>query len=131
MLRDFCDAAGDTSRANFIKYGYKEALEEGLKEEYDDGGRKLWNVMVSKYPDQFSGEYPSTDEARAAALKNFKPTKQDREEQWIVSNAQNPQTKLRMRQLAEYLNELGINFPTVLWVIVAEYATVPTWLDVE
>ena len=22
------------SRANFIKYGYKEAIEEGLKEEY-------------------------------------------------------------------------------------------------
>ena len=27
-------AADDTSRANFIKYGYKEAIEEGLKEEY-------------------------------------------------------------------------------------------------
>ena len=24
----------DTDRANFIKYGYKEAIEEGLKEEY-------------------------------------------------------------------------------------------------
>ena len=67
----------------------------------------------------------------AVALKDFKPTKQDLEEAWIVNNAQNPQTKLRMRQLAEYLDELGINFPTVLWVIVAEYATVPTWLDIE
>ena len=27
--------------------------------------------MVSKFPDQFSGEYPSTDEARAAALKDL------------------------------------------------------------
>ena len=26
--------ADDTDRANFIKYGYKEAIEEGLKEEY-------------------------------------------------------------------------------------------------
>ena len=26
--------ANDTDRANFIKYGYKEAIEEGLKEEY-------------------------------------------------------------------------------------------------
>ena len=74
-------------RANFIKYGYKEAIEEGLKEEYPDGGRKLWAVMVHDLPDQFSGEYPSTDEARAAALKNFKPTKQDREEEWAKENA--------------------------------------------
>ena len=27
--------ADDTFRANFIKYGYKEAIEEGLKEEYE------------------------------------------------------------------------------------------------
>ena len=53
-------------RTNFIKYGYKEAIEEGLKEEYQYGGRYLWRVMVSKYPNQFSGEYPSTDEARSS-----------------------------------------------------------------
>ena len=58
-------------RSNFIKYGWKEAIEEGLKEEYLCGGRKLWAVMVSKFPNQFSGEYPSTDEARSIALKNF------------------------------------------------------------
>ena len=81
--------ADDADRANFIKYGYKEALEEGLKEEYDDGGRRLWAVMVSKHPNQFSGEYPSTDEARAAALENFKPTKQDLEEAWAKRNAPN------------------------------------------
>ena len=86
--------------------------------------------MVRTFPDQFSGEYPSTDGARNIALKNL-PTKQDLEEAWIVNNAQNPQTKLRARQLAEYLNDLGINFPTVLWDIVAEYLTVPTWLDIE
>ena len=131
FARGFLCVADDNDRANFIKYGYKEAIEEGLKEEYEYGGRKLWDVMVSMFPNQFSGEYPSTDEARSLALKNFKPTKQDREEAWIVNNAQNPQTMLRMRQLAKYLDELGINFPTVLWVIIAEYATVPTWLDVE
>ena len=109
----------------------KKPIEEGLKEEYEFGGRRLWKVMVSEYPNQFSGEYPSTDGARAAALKGFKPTKQDREEAWNVSNAQNPQTKLRAGQLAEYLNDLGINLPIVLWVIVAEYTTVPTWLDIE
>ena len=36
--------------------------------------------MVSTFPNQFSGEYPSTDEARSIALKDFKPTKQDLEE---------------------------------------------------
>ena len=43
----FLYAANDTDRANFIKYGYKEAIEEGLKEEYHGGGRNLWAVMVS------------------------------------------------------------------------------------
>ena len=31
----------------------------------------LWEVMVSILPSQFSGEYPSTDEARSIALKDF------------------------------------------------------------
>ena len=123
--------ADDTSRANFLKHGYREAIEEGLNGKYEGGGRDLWAAMVGKYPNQFSGEYPSTDEARSIALKDFKPTKRDREEQWILNNAQNPQAKLRMKQLAEYLYELGLTFPTVLWIIVAEYATVPTLLDVE
>ena len=66
---------------DFIEYGWKEAIEEGLKEKYPNGGRKLWNLMVSKYPDQFSGEYPSTDGALMAVLKHFKP-KQDLEQEW-------------------------------------------------
>ena len=127
----FLHVAYSAYRANFIKYGYKEAIEEGLKKEYGYGGMHLWTVMVRTFPDQFSGEYPNTDEARSIALMNFKPTKQDLEEQWIVNNAQNPRTKPRARQLAEYLNELGINLPIVLWIIVAEYAAVPTLLDVE
>ena len=63
--------------------------------------------------------------------RTLNPPSKIEKKQWIVNNASNPQTRLRMRQLAEYLNELGITFPTVLWVIVAEYATVPTWLDTE
>ena len=47
FARGFLYTADDTARANFIKYGYKEAIEEGLKEEYHDGGRDLWAVMVS------------------------------------------------------------------------------------
>ena len=43
----FLSPAWDRDRINFLKYGYKEALEEGLKEEYPDGSRDLWQVMVS------------------------------------------------------------------------------------
>ena len=35
FAKGFLYYADDTYRANFIKYGYKEAIEEGLKEEYD------------------------------------------------------------------------------------------------
>ena len=127
----FLYRASDASRTNFIKYAYKEAVEEGLKEKYPSGSRKLWAAMVSTLPDQFSGEYPNTDEARTTALKDFKPTKQDREEQWIAANASNPQTRLRAKQLAAFIDKFGFNFPTVLWVIVAEYATVPSLLDTQ
>jgi len=123
-------AEDDATQAKFIKYGYREAIEEGLKEKYEWGGRKLWAVMVSALPKQFSGEYPSAGEARTTALKDL-PTKRDREEQWIAANAQNPRTALRAKHLAKSLDELDTTFPTVLWVIVAEYATVPTWLDTE
>ena len=34
FARGFLYAANDLDRANFIKYGCKEAIEEGLKEEY-------------------------------------------------------------------------------------------------
>jgi len=128
FLRNY---TADTNRANFIKYGYKEAIEEGLKGDYVSGGRYLWKVMVEQFPTQFSGEYPSTDEERTAALKSFKLTKQDLEEAWIVNNSKNPQMRLRMGQLAEYLYELDINVPKVLCVIIAEYTIVPTLLDIE
>ena len=44
------------TRANFIKHGYKEALEEGLKEECEDGGRELWGcdggqVSENRFPE--------------------------------------------------------------------------------
>ena len=37
----------DIYRSNFISYGWKEALQEGLKEKCPYGGRKLWALMVS------------------------------------------------------------------------------------
>ena len=118
------DSAG---KVNFIKYGYKEALEEGLKGEYPGGGRKLWVVMVYMYPNQFSGEYTSTDEALMTVLKNLK-TKQDREEEWALANASSFSPKLVAR-----LQEPGmlILLPLVLWDIVVGYAaTGATWVDV-
>ena len=73
--------------------------------------------MVSKFPNQFSGEYPSTDEARSIALKDL-ATKQDREEEWAKRNAPNLRRKLEM--LVPGL------LPTVLLGIVSEYAV--TWI---
>ena len=126
---DFCGVDHDNHRSNFIKYGWREALEEGLKEKYPGGGRKLWAVMLHDLPDQFSGEYPSTDEARAAALENFKPTKQDLEEAWAARNAQAFLPKL----IAKLLDpDIFILLPSALWDIVVEYAaTGATWVDIE
>jgi len=116
----------DTLRLSFIQYGYKEALEEGLKEQYYDGGEHLWNVMMNEYSNQFFGEYPNTDEARSAALKNFKPTKQDLEEAWAKKNALNFQEKVLAR-LNQYLDFI----PSSLVTIIYGYTTIPaTWLDV-
>ena len=68
FIKGFLGHDDDFCRSNFIKYGWKEAIQEGLKEEYLFGGRKLWAVMVSEYPDRFSGGYPNTDEALMAVL---------------------------------------------------------------
>ena len=120
FARGFLYVANDADRANFIKYGYKEAIEEGLKGEYYDGGRKLWKVMVSKFPNQFSGEYPNTDEARSIALKDL-PTKQDREEAWAKENA-----PILLQHLEKLVTELPLY--SDLLPIIAEYAI--TWVVV-
>ena len=110
---------GDIDRANFVKYGYKEATEEGLKGEHEYGGRDLWRVMVSNYPTRFFGEYPSTNKARNIALKDL-PTKQDREEAWAEKNAPSLRVKLE-----EFMPGL---FPPVPLTIISEYAI--TWISV-
>ena len=115
----FLHLADDTSRVNFVEYGYKEAIEEGLKEEYPRGGKKLWAVMVEQFPNQFSGEYPSTDEACSIALKNLS-TKQDREEAWAEENAPNLRVKLE-----GFMPGL---FPPAPLTIISEYAI--TWISV-
>ena len=127
FVNGFLGHDNDIIRSNFINYGWREAIEEGLKEKYLCGGRKLWAVMVSRYPDQFSGEYPSTDEARSIALKDL-PTKQDREEAWAKENA-----PIFLPKLVAKLQEpdISILLPSVLWNIIVEYAaTGATWVDV-
>ena len=53
--------------------------------------------MVSNYPNQFSGEYPDTDEARSLALKHFK-TKQDKEREWANGNTPIFLSKLKAKR---------------------------------
>ena len=117
----FLDGADDTDLREFIKYGYKEAIVEGLKGNYGAGGRYWWSRMVSKYPNQFSGEYPDTDEARTAVLRDFRPTKQDREEAWAEKNA-----PILLAQLETLVTELPLYRD--LLSIIAGYAI--TWVVV-
>ena len=122
----FLEYNTDFRRSDFIKYGWREAIQESLKEKYPNGGRKLWAVMGDEYPYQFSRAYPSTDEARTAALKSL-PTKQDREEEWAKKNAPDFQVKVLAR-LNQYLDFI----PSTLVAIIDDYATISaTWLDVE
>ena len=78
-----------------IKYGYKEAIEEELNGEYPHGGRYLWVAMVSKYPNEFSGVYPSTDGARTAAFRTSEPAKQSQKLEWALANTLIFSPKLR------------------------------------
>ena len=64
----------------------------------------------------------------AAALKDFKPTKQDREEEWAKENAPIflPKLKAKLQE-----PDISILLPPVLWSIIVEYAaTGATWVDV-
>jgi len=128
FVEGFLFYADDKNRINFVNYGYKEAIEEGLKKKYLGGGRKLWGFMVSKHPAQFFGYYPSTDEARTAAARNFKHSKQDREVEWAMENAPIflPKLKAKLQE-----SDISILLQTVLWSIIVEYATTgATWVDV-
>jgi len=123
FARGFLSVAGDRDRVNFIKYGYKEAIEEGLKGEYQYGGKLLWAAMVRTFPNQFPGEYPSTDGAHSFALKDFKPTKQDREEAWAKEN-----TPILLEHLEMLVTELQLPLYRDLLFVIAGYAI--TWVVV-
>jgi len=108
----------NTDRFNLIKYGWSEAIREGLKEEYEEGGELLWKVIMSKYPSDVSINYPLSDDVLAAVLKKFK-TKGELEEEWSKENG---------KVLLEKFITLGILLKD-LWNIVAGYAI--SWTDIE
>ena len=113
-----------------ITHAWREAIVEGIKGEYRYGYVALWYYMAKQFPGQLSENYPPSDKELAAALAKF-PTKQEREMAWVKENAPHFQGEAQVKFLAEVLNGFDLHFPTVLWVIVAGYAVVPTWLDLE
>lgn len=71
----------NTKRRSFIIYCWREAMAKGLEEGCSGGYKGLWGVMVKEFPERFSGEYPSTDEALQAVLAKF-PTNKELKEAW-------------------------------------------------
>jgi hypothetical protein len=116
FTKGFLYGALNKDRSNFIKYGWAEALQEGLKREYEYGGsEKLWQAMGGERSGQLTEKFPETEEGRAIACKRF-PTKKQKEEERIkkvveiiCSEIEGPESSF-------------IILPTVLWSIVAEYA---------
>ena len=112
-----------TIEHDFLVFGWKEAIQEGLKQEYPGGGERLWNYMTTRMSRHFSGPYPDTDELRVEACKNY-VTKQIREERWRRDNIPN---------FLKKLNRLvHLVLPLVPMRIVFEYAEPEfTWIDIE
>ena len=85
------DFSGDKNRTKFFIYAWREAVAEALKEEYPYGGKDLWKVMAEDFSEIFSGEYPDSTEALAAALEKV-PTKKQLEREWA---RENPSKRMR------------------------------------
>ena len=114
---------GDVHKLRFITCGWREAVEEGLKEMvYPRGGQGLWNWMKKEYPQRFLGNYPRSPEELQSALATL-PTKQQRETAWAEEHAPAFQVKLLEKLHGEPTLAL---FPTALLNIISEYLTV-TW----
>ena len=116
----------DSSRREFIRNGWREAIEEGLKETYRSGGKKLWIVITKMFRGQFPKDYPPSEAVLKAALSNFK-SKKEVEERWRVMNVV-PFQRTLMTKLD---GAVGDVLPSVLTRIVFEYAnTGCTWIDI-
>ena len=111
------------SRVQFIRYSWREAVEEGLREVYPGGSRRLWwDVMEREFSRPSHPEYPPLEEVRTAVLGHFK-TKQELENAWTRRNTPSFQEKLQ-HQFELLLSE------TIARVIVEYAAASATWLDV-
>jgi hypothetical protein len=107
-----------TIRVNFLEYGWREAIELGLKGGYAFGGESLWEAMRVVFSGQLSPQYPPSNGTLEAILGRF-PTKRELEERWRRANA--PRI---VRHVGEFVPEL----PTLPLNIVSKY--VVTWLDI-
>ena len=85
IFLDGCIPFFDSIRRKFIEYGWREAIEEGLKEEYPSGGKRLWLVITKMFPGQFPKDYPPSSAVLKTALEKFK-SKQEVEKEWINMN---------------------------------------------
>ena len=103
----------DYHRKHFVTYGWREAIAEGLKEEYAGGGKALWNLIMGKFPDHSPKKYPPSNETLIVILANFK-TKQQMEEEYANT----------LRELENIITDL----PPKALSSVSKYAF--TWLDV-
>ena len=78
---DYDEDNNDTHLFNFVTYGWREAIAEGLKERHLIGGDVLWNHLMYTFPGEFPEVYPPPDEVLKDILACF-VTKQQLEETW-------------------------------------------------
>ena len=68
----------NASLINFVTYGWREAIANGLESSYELRGG-LWDQLMSKFPGEFPEDYPPSEKVRDAVLGRFK-TKEQLEE---------------------------------------------------
>ena len=70
-------------RTRFLKYGWREAVEEGLwGEKYKGQSRWLWERIMEEFPGEFCTDYPPTTKTLSAVLNKLQ-TKQHLEDKWV------------------------------------------------
>ena len=90
---------------NFVAYGWREAVANGLRWGYELRGR-LWDQLMSKLPGEFPEDYPPSEKVYDAVLGRFK-TKEQLEETLARNGDEETMTD---------------EFPLVPFNIVPEYA---------
>ena len=91
---------------NFVTYGWREAVANGLESNYGFGGARLWNQLMSNFPGEFPEYYPPSGKVYDAVLGRFK-TKEQLEETLARNGDEETMTD---------------EFPLVPFNIVPEYA---------